>query len=162
MEYDAVLFREIAIECGDDSTCEGLVEAEGVSDGEDFLSDFKVGGGTDGDGVEVGGGGSNAEDGEIVVTRSADDDGVDGLFIREGDDDSLSAFDDVVVGDDVPFIVPDEAGSGATRDGLDLPGAPIAAVLGVGYEDDGWSDVFEELGGGFFEFHEVAARVDGT
>jgi len=152
-----------AVERGDDAGGESFVEAEGVADGEDGLSDLEVVAGADGKRGEFDGEGDvDLEDGEVVVCGEADEfGGVAGSVIKS-DLRGGGGLNDVEVGDDVALLVPDEAGAGAFGDFGGAVGPRVDAAGFGGDENDGRGGVLEYFDGGFFVVHEVAARGDGA
>ena len=67
-----------------------------------------------------------------MIGRGADEFGIPDGLVAEGDLGSLGAADDVVVGDDVPLVVPDEARAGAAGDGEQVEAKIVAADVDAG------------------------------
>src|SRR5206468_1434645 len=105
--------RQTALQGADHAGRQGLVEAERIADRINELPHLQVRRRADGDRRRRLAHASEAQNGEIVVRRGADQGGGDSFSRREPDGDlSACALDDVVVGDDVARLVPDEAGAG--------------------------------------------------
>ena len=94
----------------DDAARHGSVEdAERIADGEHLLADLEAGAVAQGHGLKVGR--LDLNDGEVVRLVSSDDGGRVVLLVLEDDLEFTRAVDDVVVGEDVAFLVNDEAGA---------------------------------------------------
>ncbi len=103
----------------------------------------------------------HAQHREIVVGRSADDLRAQHLAGCEPDRDRVGAFDDMIVGDDVAGLVPDEAGAGLRGHAFGL-GVRAASSAAPRADDlhDGRRDALEQFDGRALELGQVAARLD--
>ena len=69
----------------DDADGERLVEAERIADGENLLADLKIVTRADRDRAKLAGARVDAQDGQVVVRGDADEVGVVGVVVPEGD-----------------------------------------------------------------------------
>jgi hypothetical protein len=102
----------------DDTGGERMVESERIADGEGPLSDLKIGRTADGDRFRQLARVAQMDDGEVVIGSRADDLRVDDFTRRHAHFDAARSLHDMIVGDDVPGLVPDEAGAGLHPDDL--------------------------------------------
>src|SRR5206468_635428 len=99
----------------DDAGGDGAGQVEGSTDGDDGIADVDVVGVAERHGLEPAHAG-DLDDGEVVPAVPAHDGGLGGVAAVEGDGCPAAGpggLDDVVVGEDVPEVVQDDAGSGA-------------------------------------------------
>ena len=105
----------------DDAGGHGVGQAEGVADGDHQLADLHLGRVGHGDRVKLGGGDADLDHGQIAVGIRADQLGIGGFAVREGDGDDRSALDHVVIGDDMAVRIPDKAGAFSGGDSCPWP-----------------------------------------
>src|SRR5262249_17290476 len=94
-----------AVQAADDAGRQRALQAERVADGKHTHADDQLGGVAPGDGDELVGRGVNLDDGQVVVRVVADEPGRVRAAVEEVDDHLPGVLDDVVVGEDVPFLV---------------------------------------------------------
>jgi hypothetical protein len=148
-----------------DSGGQGVIEAEGVADGEHLLSDLEVGAAAEGQGAEFGPRGLHPDDGEVEFGRSAHQ-GARQIPVTQGDPDfrrtgAHHGLDHVVVGHDVPLVVPDETRA-RTRRLFGNGAAPeVDLLLGGGDERHRGLGVLEKGDGGLLVGIEIARAGRG-
>ena len=107
--------------------CQCGVEAKRITNGHDLAPDGEFRGVAHRQFGEVARWVNDAENGEISLRRQADHLGLKGLFVREGDGQTVGSRDHVVVGDyQTRLCIPDEAGARSPRDFGDVPGEALA------------------------------------
>ncbi len=135
----------------DDAGGERLIEPERIADGHHRLADLQVIARAQWNGAELGSGKVDLEDGQVLVGCGADESGVEcGLIAKRdsrGNFDAVSAAaqareHDVVIRDDVSFLVPDEARSCAGGDFIDDVSEDVGPRGQRGDEDDGRGERF--------------------
>ncbi|VUD75082.1 hypothetical protein MET9862_05722 [Methylobacterium symbioticum] len=115
-EFPPLPRRQAPLQRADHAGGQRVVEAEGVADGEGRLANLQVRRGADGEGRRHAADAAELEHREVVGGRGADE--ARGHHLARGEPHRDGAaglggrLDDVVVGDDVPGGVPDEAGAG--------------------------------------------------
>jgi len=148
---------DLATESRDDPHCQGLVEAEGIADGEDALPDQKAIRNTDAQGAQTVLRRIDPEHSEVFLRRDTDQLRLPCRVIGQRDFDpaagSNPTADDVEVRHHVTVVVPDEPRPGSLRDLHDVELKKIAAQGDGGDVHHRWSRLFEErrdrpLGGG--------------
>mmetsp|Transcript_2128 Transcript_2128/g.7092 ORF Transcript_2128/g.7092 Transcript_2128/m.7092 type:complete len:354 (+) Transcript_2128:51-1112(+) len=111
----------------------GVVEAEGVANGEDGLTHEESSTPSHTDWNEVSRVHAlQGEDRNVLVLVEAHDGGGVGVLVDESHPDVRGPFDDVEVGDDVSLVVPNEPGSGAHRHLRDIQRPAHSSLLQVG------------------------------
>ena len=159
VDFNSADTLNFAIQRRDDSLGDGVVEAEGIADGQGLLADLKGVGSPHADGVELGGPFHQFENGNVFFGFDADYLGFVLLFVLvEGNDETAPSCDHVVVGDDVTLLVPDEAGAGPKGNFAGVKVEPTQAGadhLFAGDVDDGFDARIEDVDGIFFAWGEV-------
>lgn len=99
-------------ECADHSCAEGLVKTEGIADGENFLSDLQVLRSSNADRSQAGGRGKDSQDCKILTFGNAHQACRPGTVVGESHRPGGGLFlNDMIVRQNVPLAVPDDAGS---------------------------------------------------
>src|SRR5581483_3981030 len=121
---------DVALQGADDADADGVLVAVGVADGDDGLADHQVGGGAQrhhGQGpADV-----DLEQGQVHFGVARDDLGVGGGAVAQPDAQQADVLDDVLVGDDVPARVDEDAGAHAV-DAVGRGGAGVQVGGGYG------------------------------
>src|SRR5262249_8045546 len=111
---------DFAVQGADDAGPEAVIEAEWVADGVGTLADDQVLRLADVDGLQLGRRGVNSQYCDIPRAAAAYQTGLMPGAVVERNHRGVGPFDDMVVGDDVAVLVPDDAGAGAARDALQV------------------------------------------
>src|SRR5689334_4431470 len=162
LDETAVITRERAIERGYDANGQRPVETEWIADREDFLAHLKVVAGADGNGLRRLRRNADAKHSDVVHGARADERGRVVAPIRKPDVGRSGAGDDVQVGDDVTFVVPDESRAGAARDGENIARPVVHYTLARRDVHDGGFRGFEYGNVALLIGREFTARCDGT
>ena len=133
-----------------------MVESEGIADGEHLLAHQQILGFTDGYGTQSGRRRTDLEDSEILVRSGPDQDRLPGGLVCHGYLDPAGIFDDMEIGDNAPFPVPDKATSRALGDLHRIEGEKIPSEGDGGDIDDRRRVLPEDLYGVLFISRQVA------
>ena len=139
-----------------------MVETEGVSDGDRLLTDLEMKITRDFHRLQSFGRGFNLENGDVFPGLNADDLCIIHLLILEGDGEGAAVPEpighDVVVRDDVPFLVPHKSRSGASGDFFRIPVVVDNHTGFLGHEDSRICRISEDRNRILFVFN---ARTGG-
>ena len=153
---------DLAIQGRDNTLSDGVVESEGVANGQCFLADLEGLGVADCDGVESGGFFQQFQNRSVFFGNAADDlRFVLLLILVERDHKAAPSGDDVVVGDDVPALVPDESGTGSDGNlsGVEVEPTHIGANHPfAGDVDDGFNASVKNADSIFFALKQLNCR----
>src|SRR5207253_6441208 len=94
----------------DNAPGDRVIEPVGIADGKGALADLQIVRRADQDRVQLALGGVDVQNGDVLVRKRPHQAGVINRLIRHADLGRAGVADDVKVGDDVPVLVPDEAG----------------------------------------------------
>jgi hypothetical protein len=145
-----------AVQGRDDAGGQGPVQAEGIADGEHLLAHLEVVAGAQGHRRRPLEAHADAQHGDVVGGRGAHQGRPVVAAIGQLHRGFAGVLDDVVIGDDVARVVPDEAGTGAARHGEHVAGPEVAHLGFGGDEHHGTPGALEQLDGGLLVGGQVA------
>jgi hypothetical protein len=152
--------RQAAGQRADHARRQGLVEAEGVADGESRLAHLEVRRRAHLDRRRQARSVGHVQHRKVVARRGTDRRYPRHLARCQPDEHLAGALDDMVIGHHVPGLVPHEAGAGLHVASVLAWNGRAAAGPAADHLDDGGRDLFEDRDGGGFSLRQVGAGDD--
>ena len=156
----AVLLPQGAVQGRDQAAGEGVVQAEGVADGEGLLPHLEIVAGADGHRRRTVDAHVDTQHRQIVLGTGAHQHRAVAAAVVEAHQRLRGALDHMVVGHYMPQVVPDEARAGAFGHAEDVARPDVHHPLPGGDIDHRGAGAFEDLDGGLLVRGQVATRRD--